>query len=208
MKNTVILAAAAAAAVLTAACGPSEPRVIDTTQTTGRVRSMQKLSPVDFQEAALSSVTKMLSSKQFARYLSQYQSGNTDQPLLMLSEVVNKTSTAVNTQVLTERISTALSEDADMFQVTTAAAGAGQQRDAANAQVRDLENDINFDQSTVQQRGTLKAPNLSLSGTIVEQRVEAAGTTELTYFFSLKLTDLRTGVQVFSTTQEIGRQQD
>ncbi|MEA4863279.1 MAG: hypothetical protein AB7F40_07895 [Victivallaceae bacterium] len=205
MKNALILAAVA---VLVTACGPSEPRVIDTTQTTGRVRSMQKLSPVDFQEAALNSVNKMLASKQFARYLTQYQAGNTDQPLLMLSEVVNKTSTAVNTQVLTERISTALSEDADMVQVTTAAAGAGQHRDEANAQVRDLENDINFDQSTVQQRGTLKAPNLSLSGTIVEQRVQESGTTELTYFFSLKLTDLRSGVQVFSTTQEIGRQQD
>ncbi len=194
----------ALAALVAVGCG-SDPASIDTSSNQGRIRSM-KLSPLDFNEAAATAVNNMFKSKVFSNYLRQYEANNTDMPLLMLGKIVNNTSQTVNMPVLTERITEALM-NAELVQVTTAAAGDGQLRDASSAEIRDLEYDENFDQSTVQKRGTLKAPNLSLSGAIIQQQATVGRTTEVTYFITLTLTDNRNGVAVWKGTQEIGRQE-
>jgi len=118
-------------------------------------------------QAAANSAERMRKSKPFAAYLESYRAaGHEAPPLLMIGRIANDTTTVLHTEALTERIATSLSEDGGMVQVTTAVAGAGQHRDAANAQVRDLENDDNFNRDTVQKRGTLRAPDLSLTGSV------------------------------------------
>jgi len=200
MKKLLILTVA----TLLVGCG-SGPQVIDTSSKQGRVQSL-KLVPTDFNDAAAEAIDNMLASRQFARYVNNYEKENDDVPLLMLGKITNKTTQLIDMPVLTETIAEALM-NADMVQVTTAAAGEGQLLDASSAQIRDLEYDENFDTSTVQKRGTLKAPNLSLSGAIIEQEAREGRTTEMVYFISLTLTDNRTGVAVWKGNQQIGKQQ-
>lgn len=200
MKKLLLLTVA----TLLVGCG-SGPQTIDTSSKQGRVQSL-KLVPTDFNDAAAEAIDNMLASRQFARYVNNYEKENDDVPLLMLGKITNKTTQLIDMPVLTETIAEALM-NADMVQVTTAAAGEGQLLDASSAQIRDLEYDENFDTSTVQKRGTLKAPNLSLSGAIIEQEAREGRTTEMVYFISLTLTDNRTGVAVWKGNQQIGKQQ-
>ena len=163
MKKFIMLAGVA---IVAAGCGTA-PHTIDTTTSEGRIATL-KISPQDFNEAADFAVQSMLNSPQFTNYLKQYQKDNDDMPLLMLGKVVNNTTATINMPVLTERIAEKLM-NAGVVQVTTAVAGDGQLKDQSSADIRDLELDDNFNIDTVQKRGTLKAPNLSLSGAIIQQ---------------------------------------
>lgn len=192
--------------LLLVGCGHGAQR-IDTSSQDGRVISMKQVSPVDFNEAADGAIQRMLSSRNFSNYIRKYdQETNGDMPLLMLGKIVNNTTHTIDMPLLTEKIAQALMES-EMVQVTTAAAGEGQLRDDSSVQLRDLQYDANFDQSSVLQGGTLKSPNLTLSGAIIEQKVTQERTTELVYTFSLTLTDNRTGIAVWKGNQEIGRQE-
>ena len=188
---------------LAAGCA-GEP-ITDEELSAGRVRSEQ-VTPQMVAQAAANSAERMRKSKPFAAYLESYRAaGHEAPPLLMIGRIANDTTTVLHTEALTERIATSLSEDGGMVQVTTAVAGAGQHRDAANAQVRDLENDDNFNRDTVQKRGTLRAPDLSLTGSVIRQKVTQDRKTEVVYTFVLKLTDLATGKAVYSGIDEFGR---
>lgn len=200
MKKFIMLAGVA---IVAAGCGTA-PHTIDTTTSEGRIATL-KISPQDFNEAADFAVQSMLNSPQFTNYLKQYQKDNDDMPLLMLGKVVNNTTATINMPVLTERIAEKLM-NAGVVQVTTAVAGDGQLKDQSSADIRDLELDDNFNIDTVQKRGTLKAPNLSLSGAIIQQEITEGRTTEATYFFSLTLTDNRQGIAVWKGNREVGRQ--
>ncbi|MEA4863280.1 MAG: hypothetical protein AB7F40_07900 [Victivallaceae bacterium] len=192
-------------ALLMLAAGCATEPITEAELTAGRVRSEQ-VTPQMVAQAAAGAATKMRKSKPFAAYLEAFRAtGHLNPPLLMIGRITNDTTTVLHTEALTERIATSLSEDGDMVQVTTAVAGAGQHRDEANAQVRDLENDDNFDASTVQKRGTLRAPDLALTGSIIRQKVVEGRKTEVVYTFVIKLTDLATGKAVYSGIDEFGR---
>ena len=77
--------------------------------------------------------------------------------------------------------------------------------DPASAQARQLATASDFDQKTVLKKGTLKAYDLSLSGTIIKQTASVGRARTLSYFFSLILTDNRTGEVVWKYTDELKR---
>jgi PBP1b-binding outer membrane lipoprotein LpoB len=62
---------------------------------------------------------------------------------------------------------------------------------------RKLRESGEFDQSTVQGTGTLKAPELSLSGKILQRNHKAGKDQQVEYFFQLTLTDLRDGLAIW-----------
>jgi PBP1b-binding outer membrane lipoprotein LpoB len=89
---------------------------------------------------------------------------------------------------------------------TTYVAGEGQSFDEATAYARELQNDPNVNQRTVMKKGKVNAYDLSLAGVIIKQTARDGRANEISYMFSLTLTDNNTGEGVWAYTKELKRQ--
>ncbi len=206
MKTVLTLSVLGAAlCALLAGCG-SGTAIINTGDTSkSRVRSMDGVSSVDYVEAVDAGVDSLLTSSVYTTYLAKYRRDKGDtyaQPLMAVGKIKNNTSSHIDAGLLTNRMSEAIL-NSGLAQVSTAA---GENRDDANAGVRDLEYDENFNQDTVMQRGTLDSPDLSLSGEMISKKNVDGRDSELTIMFVMTLTDLRNGRMVWTKTFEVGRQ--
>lgn len=177
-------------------CG-SAPRRIDPAANQGII-TVHEIDFKDWQEAAVKSVTSLNQSHVLAR-------PDGRKTILMIGELRNKTSNAnLNTRLLTDKIRTEVLRGGKAL--TTTAVGASGAEDTATRQVRELENDDLFNAETVQKRGTVLAPDMSLSGELIQEK-RAAGRTQESYFFiHLVLTDLATGLAVWEDSVEIAKQ--
>lgn len=113
-------------------------------------------------------------------------------PVVAISTITNKTNEHVDTELLTKKIREALTESGKAL-ITTAVAAGGPE-DKMTYQARELRQNSEFNQDTVQKKGTLVAPDFSLSGTIIEVVAKSGNQTEHAYAFHLSLTDLKTGL--------------
>jgi PBP1b-binding outer membrane lipoprotein LpoB len=59
---------------------------------------------------------------------------------------------------------------------------------------RELRNSDEFDQSGVQKKGTLQAPDLSLSGKILQRNQTVGDEQQVEYYIQLSMTDLASGL--------------
>jgi hypothetical protein len=144
----------------------------------------------DFEEAASDAVQSLLSSGAVSR-------GNGEPYVLAISRIINDTMQRIDTDQLIKKIRIDLLNSRKVV-VTTAVSGAGAE-DALIYGVRDdLRGNSEFDQSTVQRRGTLQAPELSLSGKILQRNLTMdRRQTQIEYYFMLTLTDLQTGLAIW-----------
>ena len=196
--KTLALYGGAAAAALLLGCGCSgAPHRIDPAgdQT---LTSTHRIDVKDWQTAALKSIDSLLASGALNR-------ADGRKTIVMVGEVKNNTSTPVNTRILTDKIRQAILRSGKA--VTTTAVGAKGAEETAVRQVRELENDDLFNQATVQKRGTVIAPDMSLSGEIVQQSNRVGRVEESYFFFHVVMTDLATGLAVWEDNVEIGKQE-
>lgn len=144
----------------------------------------------DFEDAASNAVQSLLSSGAVV---------NPDggRYVLMISRIVNDTMQRIDTDQLVKKIRIELLNSGRVV-VTTAVSGDGAE-DRANFSVReDLRGNDEFDQSRVQRRGTLVAPDISLSGKILQRNLTVdRRRQQIEYYFQLTLTDLETGLAVW-----------
>lgn len=144
----------------------------------------------DFEDAASNAVQSLLSSGAVV---------NPDggRYVLMISRIVNDTMQRIDTDQLVKKIRIELLNSGRVV-VTTAVSGDGAE-DKASFQVReDLRGNEEFDQSRVQRRGTLVAPDLSLSGKILQRNLTIdRRKQQIEYYFQLTLTDLETGLAIW-----------
>jgi PBP1b-binding outer membrane lipoprotein LpoB len=87
--------------------------------------------------------------------------------------------------------------------VTTTAVGLDGAEDEMSARARELRDSEEFDQSGVQRKGTLKAPDLSLSGKILQRNHTAGKEQQVEYYIQLSLTDLVTGLATWEAETPI-----
>lgn len=156
-----------------------------------RGRATMTLDYRDFEMAAGEAVDSMLLS------------GAVDNPhggryILAVSRVTNDTMQRLDTDQLTRKIRVELLNSGRV--VTTTAVGIDGPEDEMSMRVRELRDSAEFDQSGVQRQGTLQAPDLSLSGKIMQRnhRVDRR-TQQIDYYFQLALTDLETGLAIWET---------
>lgn len=144
----------------------------------------------DFEDAASDAVQSLLSSGAVVN-------PNGGRYVLMISRIVNDTMQRIDTDQLVKKIRIELLNSGRVV-VTTAVSGDGAE-DRANFQVReDLRGNDEFDQSRVQRRGTLVAPDISLSGKILQRNLTIdRRKQQIEYYFQLTLTDLETGLAVW-----------
>ena len=196
MKRNIFFSLAGAAALLTmTGCG-SAPVRIDTASSQG-ITTVHQIDFKDWQIAAEKGTSSMLESGVMKR-------ADGRKTILMISDVKNSTRENVNTRILSDKIRQAVLRSGQA--VVTTAVGAKGAEETAVRQVRELENDDLFNQSTVQKRGTVIAPDMSLSGEIVQQQRRSGRTEESYFFIHMVLTDLATGLAVWEDNVELAKQ--
>lgn len=225
MLRYSLLMLSATGLLLASGCATSSDYV-EATDTTVAVKNVDRMSSSDWVVITQEAGQALLNSPLFDEYLAAYkidaeqtildaaQAGkllttreklNVRKPLLMLSTIQNNTSEHIDSRLLTERLREILFNSGKV-RFTSYAAGEGQSIDGATAAVRTLQHDPNVNQSTVAKKGKVNAYDLSLSGSIIKQSAQAGRDREISYTFSLILTDNVTGEGVWAYTREIKRQ--
>ena len=186
------------AALLLSACAQGD-------MATQRIDSRNDRSPIgmgldnrDFEEAARTLVRGMLDS-------GRLQPRPDGQPRVMaISRVTNDTTLRINTNELTQLVSVELNNSGRV--VTTTAVGLDGPSDPMSMAARGLRSSGEFNQRSVAGRGQMLAPDISLSGNIIQRtnRVDG-GATRVDYVFQLNLTNIRTGIALYQGQEVISR---
>ena len=151
----------------------------------------------DFEYSAKQAVDSFLNSP-----LSRKPGSNA--PWVMaISRIVNDTTLNIDTDQLVKKIRIALLNSGRV--ITTTAVAAGGPEDSMSADVRELEDSDLFNQDTVAKRGTMVAPDLSLSGKIIQRTNKVGSKQQVDYYFQLTTTNIETGLAYWEFEQVIAK---
>ncbi len=151
----------------------------------------------DFSQAAAEAVQSMLMS-------GAVDKKNGDRYVLAISRITNDTMQHIDTDQLIKKIRVELLKSGKV--VVTTAVGANGAEDKMSKQARELRNDDEFNQNTVQKKGTMVAPDMSLSGKILQRNVAMDnGKQQVEYYFMLSLTEIKTGLAWWEGETVIGK---
>lgn len=151
----------------------------------------------DFESAAAKTVQDML------------ESGAVSKPaggryVLAISRVTNDTMQRIDTDLLVKRIRVELLRSGKV--VTTTAVGLDGPEDPMAMRSRQLRGSGEFSQANVARRGQMVAPELSLSGKLLQTNNRLSdGSQRVDYSFQLTLTDLRTGLGLWEGAEPISK---
>lgn len=165
--------------------GGGDVEMVDTREDRGE--AVVGLDYRDFEKAASDAIQSLLASGAVA-----HPGGG--RYVMMVSRIVNDTMQRIDTDQLVKKIRVDLLNSGKVA-VTTAVGAAGAE-DQANYDVREgLRDNEEFDQRRVQRKGTLQAPDISLSGKILQRNVRmSGGKQQIEYYFQLTLTELGSGL--------------
>jgi len=149
----------------------------------------------DFQEAATKATQSMLRSPSLAK-------PGGGRYILAISDIKNDTMQHIDTDQLIKKIRIELLNSGKVY--TTTAVGTSQ--DKMNKDARALREDDEFRNSSVAKKGTLVAPDMSLSGKILQRNINMGdGKVQVEYYFMLTLTDLSNGFATWEGETIIGK---
>ena len=151
----------------------------------------------DFEFAAEQAVASFLSSP-----LSR-KPGSTAPWVMAISRMINDTALDIDTDQLVKKIRVDLL-DSGRVMVTTAVGLEGPE-DPLSARTRELRNSDLFNQETVAQDGTMVAPELSLSGKIIQRANRVGDGQQVDYYFQLTITNIETGLAYWEFEQVIAK---
>lgn len=183
--NKKLLCGAICSALLLIGCSNS-PKYVDTANS--KNYTSMGLDYHDVEKAANDSVQSLLKSA-YVKSLSRLSSPK----VLMISDVVNDTMQTIDTSQLTRKVTRDM-RNSGKFALTLAI---GAKTDSGIKKARNTRNDDEFDQHTTIEKGTLKAPELSLSGKIVQKNTKVGSKQRTDYYFLLTLVNLKDGLVVW-----------
>lgn len=175
----VSAAAVSAAAFLSGGCGSNAEYV-----EAGGSRSListDKINMADWNAAADALVNSMLQSAAFAKYPKPV--------LIQVSQVVNRTSQRIDTELLTKRITIALNNSGVAVTKST---------DKTATETAEYNR-------FMKNQGTLPAAQMTISGRIIEDRESVGRDREVTYTFQMDLN--ADGVAVWEDQKQIAKQE-
>lgn len=149
----------------------------------------------DFDQAASAMVQSMLGSgalkkKDGGRYV------------VATGRIVNDTMQRIDTDQLTAKIEEELLNSGQV--VMSSAVGSG--TDALIHETRELRDSEEFDPNTVGKRGTLIAPELTISGKIFQKNLRySKNRQQVEYYFQLKVSDATSGLRFWQKETIIGK---
>ena len=149
-------------------------------------------------EKAASDNTESLLESGYVRSLA----GLSKPKVLAISDVINDTMQHFSTQELTRKITRDM-RNSGKFILTMAFAGSGGSKDKMLDSVRGARGDDEVNQYGVPEKGNIIAPELSLSGKIIQRNTKVKSKQRVDYFFLLTLTDLKSGLVVWDNEVNI-----
>ena len=184
-------------ALCLALCACGGTRVVDLNDER-EVSTMQNVMELEYRDWT-NTAEKMTESMLSSGALKSEQ-----KPVIAIGNIVNDTAQRFDTDILTKKIRTTLLKSGTV-QVTTNFSG----EDTNSDKVRALRNNSEYDQKTIAKTGTLVAPNMSLSGKMLQRNLKlesgwlSSVDTRVEYYLQLTLTDLNTGLSVWEDEQPI-----
>ena len=178
-----------------AACGGTS--VVDLNEEK-EVANMQQVMELEYRDWT-NTAEKMTQSMIASGALKQQQ-----KPVIAIGNIVNDTTQRFDTDVLIKKIRTTLLKSGSA-QIATNFTG----EDLTSEKMRSKRSDAEYDQSTIAKTGTLVAPNMSLSGKLLQRNLKldsgwfSSVDTRVEYYLQLTLTDLKTGLSVWEDEQPI-----
>lgn len=179
-------AAIALSSLLFAGCATPGATYVDTNNdTSGTVMGLEYR---DFEKAAADAVASMISTGAVSH-------PNGGRYILAISKVTNDTMQRIDTDLIIKKIRIELLQSGKV--VVTTAVGVNGAEDQMTYAARELRNNDEFSQSRVARKGTLQAPDLSLSGKILQRNHSMGRQQQVEYFFQLTLTDINSGLAIW-----------
>ena len=166
-----------------------------------RGQAVMGLDYRDFERSAFEAIDSMLQSGALDKGKGGAEG---DKHVLAISRVINDTMQNIDTDQLVKKIRVSLLQSGKVIVTTAVAAGGAE--DTMSKEARELRSDAEFDQSTVAGKGQMIAPDLSLSGKIIQRNVRIKrGKQQVEYYFQLSLTDINTGLAIWEGESVIGK---
>lgn len=151
----------------------------------------------DFETAASDTVQSMLSSPALTK-------PGGGRYVLAVSRVTNDTMQRIDTDLLIKKVRVDLLNSGKV--VVTTAVGLAGPEDPMAIKTRQLRGSGEFNQSHVARKGQMIAPDLSLSGKIIQHDNRLGdGTQRIDYAFQLSLTDINTGLAIWEGETPISK---
>jgi len=149
----------------------------------------------DFDQAASTLVQSLLASGALKK-----EGGG--RYVVATGRVVNDTMQRIDTDQLMAKIEEEMLNSGQA--VMTSAVGSG--TDKLIHETRELRDSEEFDQSTIAARGTLIAPELTVSGKIFQRNIRYdKKTQQVEYYFQLKLSDAKSGLRFWQKEIIVGK---
>jgi len=185
---------------LFAGCG--ETNVVDLNNA-AEVQGMQNVMELEYRDwtkTAENMTGSMLKSGAFMRV---------KDPVIAMGPMINDTMQRFDTDIMTKKIRTVV-VNSGRAQVATNFNG----EDTTSNTVRSTRGNTEYAANTFVQKGTLVAPNMSLSGKMLQRNLGlksgwfSSTDTRVEYYLQLTLTDLKTGLSVWEDEQPIVKEGD
>jgi uncharacterized protein (TIGR02722 family) len=176
------------------ACAAQPTQVID--PRTDRSGYGMGLDERDFSMAAQDAIQKMLDSG-----VLNHPGGG--RYVVAISRITNDTMQRIDTDELVKKIRVQMLGSGKA--VVTTAVGASGVEDAMTMRVRELRSSQEFSHANIARKGEMIAPELSLSGKLIQQDAVVDGGQRVDYVFQLTLTDLHTGLALWENETPLSK---
>jgi hypothetical protein len=177
------------------ACGGTRVVDLNDEKEVAAMQDVMELEYRDWTKTAQNMTESMLKSGAFKQIKN---------PVIAMGPIVNDTQQRFDTDILTKKIRTTLM-NSGTAQIATNFSG----EDLTSEKMRAQRNNPEYDQTTIAKTGTLVAPNMSLSGKMLQRNLQlesgwfSSVDTRTEYYLQLTLTDLKTGLSVWEDEQPI-----
>lgn len=187
-----------------AGCSGTTVVDLDNEKEVAAMQDVMELEYRDWTKTAENMTKSMMASGAFTRVKN---------PVIAMGPIKNDTMQRFDTDILTKKIRTTLLKSG-RAQVTTGFQNNAPAEDGTTYAVRDVRNNSEYDQSTVVAPGTLVAPNMSLSGKMLQRNLKlksgwfSSVDTRVEYYLQLTLSDVKTGLALWEDEQPIIKEGD
>ena len=189
-----IISSLIAAGLLITGCAEKTQRIDMNNDMAGQVMGLDYR---DFDEAAGKAIQSLLKSGTLDKK-------DNDRVVIAISKITNDTMQHIDTDQLVKKIRVDLLRSGRA--VITTSIGSEANVDKMNKEVRKLNEDEDYNQRTTTQKGQLVAPEMSLSGKIIQRNIKMDdGKQQVEYYFQLTLTELSTGLAWWEDETIIGK---
>ena len=180
-----------AVAMFLSACEP-KTRVLTRNDQTGPTLGLDN---ADFEKAAGDAIQTMIQSGRLNK-------AGGGRYVMAISRITNDTMQRFDTDVLVKKIRVALLNSGKV--VVTTAVSANGAEDSMSMEARKLRESKEFNQATVAGTGKMIAPDISLSGKIIQRDTRVSDKEKrVDYYFQLSVTEVETGLAFYENETQI-----